>query len=184
MRCLAKTSQLIANSERLLAGIFCALVFLLISANVLVRLIKVPIYWIDEAAIYAMIWMGFLAASSAIQANAHISVSLVTNKLAPQLQQLCKLASLLVMILFGLCLLWLSWTWFEPLSLLQHGGDIDSFTSTELNFIYTEPTATLGINKFWLWLIMPWFSFSLTFHSLAKFLSQLFEPAAPAGGEH
>ena len=40
------------------------------------------------------------------------------------------------------------------------------------NFIYAEPTTTLGIPKYWVWMVMWAFALGATLHSVANLLGQ------------
>ncbi len=48
------------------------------------------------------------------------------------------------------------------------GFDTQAFQGQTFNFIYAENTSTLGIKKFWAWLIVPWFALSLSLHGVAN----------------
>ena len=61
----------------------------------------------------------------------------------------------------------------EPLALARSGFDVRAFQGETFNFIYAENTSTLGIKKFWVWLILPWFALSLTLHGLVNLLEGL-----------
>ena len=51
------------------------------------------------------------------------------------------------------------------------------FQGATFNFIYAEPTNTLGIKKVWVWLAMVLFTFGAVLHSAAN----LFHPASAEG---
>ncbi|QTF92169.1 MAG: TRAP transporter small permease, partial [Halomonas sp. BM-2019] len=78
-----------------------------------------------------------------------------------------------------LALLWLCWRWYQPLALWQAGFDIQTFQGETFNFIYVENTSTLGIKKFWAWLILPWFAASLLLHGLVNLGQALLKPRRP-----
>ncbi|MBV1910722.1 MAG: TRAP transporter small permease [Kangiellaceae bacterium] len=162
----------LALLEKKVAGALCGLILLLILTNVLTRFLKLPIFWIDEVAVYAMIWMAFLSASSAVYFKQHIAVSLLTDNLPAKF---CGYFSKLaegIMLLLASALVVLSWIWFEPLALIESGGDLDDFSNITFNFIYSEPTVSSGIPKFVFWLIVPVFSINLTLHCLAHFIGR------------
>ncbi|MFC3053535.1 TRAP transporter small permease [Kordiimonas pumila] len=164
-------SACVAVVEKRLAGLIGVVVFLLITANIICRLLRLPVFWIDELAIYAMIWMAFLAASAGIQGRDHIVVTLVADRLSAQAQKFLSYFVDLVMLVFGGILLVLAWVWFAPYDLIIAGGDVTEFSENTLNFIYSEPTSAIGLPKFLFWLIMPIFSFTICLHSLAHLLS-------------
>jgi hypothetical protein len=63
---LHKASALWARIELSAAAILAAAITLLILLNVVTRAFGQAIYWVDEAAIYTMAWMTFLAGSAAV----------------------------------------------------------------------------------------------------------------------
>jgi TRAP-type C4-dicarboxylate transport system permease small subunit len=71
---------------------------------------------------------------------------------------------------FALTLLVLSWVWYDPIALARAGFDLDRFALETFKFIYTEPTSTIGVPKFWLWLAVPLMSIGMSIHALANLL--------------
>lgn len=80
---------------------------------------------------------------------------------------IAKLVDLIVLC-FALFMLWFCWRWFSPLELARQGFDFRAFQGATFNFIYDEPTTTLGIKKVWVWSIMWIFALGATVHSLAN----------------
>ena len=78
-----------------------------------------------------------------------------------------------VTLAFGLLLIWFCWTWFDPVNLWSAGFDTRTFQGATFNFIYAEPTTTLGIRKVWLWLIIPVFAAGFTLHAVSNALRTL-----------
>ena len=78
-----------------------------------------------------------------------------------------------MVLLFALLLVWLCWRWYQPLTLAQTGFDTRAFQGQTFNFIYAENTSTLGIKKFWAWLIVPWFALSLSLHGVSNLVQSL-----------
>ena len=64
------------------------------------------------------------------------------------------------------------WRWFDPVGVLQ-AASIEDFTASTFNFIYQEPTVTLGMHKVWFWLVMPVFCVTATIHVLASLAGRL-----------
>jgi TRAP-type C4-dicarboxylate transport system permease small subunit len=69
-------------------------------------------------------------------------------------------------------MIWLAWIWYDPPGIVAAGFDPDTFSGTTFNFIYDEPTTTVGIQKFWIWLVMPWFALTCTIHAAANLLDR------------
>ncbi|ASK21148.1 TRAP transporter small permease [Halomonas sp. N3-2A] len=177
---LSRLSDRLAKGEEITAAVLAAAVTLLILVNVAFRAAGYPIYWISELAIYAMIWMTLLISSAVFKRRQGIAVTLFTDLLPTSCQRLVGLFVDLMVALFALILLWLCWRWYQPLLLWQTGFDIQAFQGETFNFIYAENTSTLGIKKFWVWLILPWFAASLLFHSLINLFQSLCNLGRPA----
>lgn len=169
---LYRISHAWARIEVTLAAALAASVTGLILLNVVTRAAGNAIYWVDEAAIYAMVWMTFLAASAALHFRSAIAVT-VLHEFVPAAarQWIGRFVDLTVVIFAGL-LVWLCWQWFMPLELARAGWDTRAFQGATFNFIYAEPTNTLGLPKVWVWLVMPFFALGALLHALAN----LFHP--------
>ncbi|MHA6262405.1 TRAP transporter small permease [Arenibacterium sp. CAU 1754] len=149
----------------------------LILLNVITRATGNAIYWVDEAAIYAMVWMTFLAASAALHFRSSIAVTVVQEFVPAPTARILGRAVDIVVFLFACLLVWVCLRWFMPLQLAQAGWDVKQFQGATFNFIYAEPTNTLGIKKVWVWLAMVLFTFGAVLHSAAN----LFHPAPTEG---
>lgn len=165
---LYRLSALWARAEIALAALLAAVVTVLILVNVATRSARMAIYWVDETAIYAMIWMTFLAASAAVHDRSAVAVTLVPDMLSERARTRLVVALDLVALGFGLAVAWFCWLWFDPAGLAAAGFDVEAFQGATFNFIYAEPTNTLGIRKVWVWLIMPLFAFGFLLHALAN----------------
>mgnify|MGYP003681946316 CR=1 FL=1 len=165
---LFRLSAAIATGESVAAGLAAAATFSLLVVNIVTRSAGQAVYWTDEAAILAMVWMAFLAASLTIHYRSHIAVTLVTDMLRPCARLvfaiLVDAIMLTLMVIIGV----LVWRWFDPVGLYRAGWDITAFASTTFNFMYEEPTMTIGIQKAWFWLIMPWFVIAASIHCLSN----------------
>ncbi|GAA5088743.1 TRAP transporter small permease [Paenalcaligenes hermetiae] len=169
MLTLYRFSQRLARTELFVAGSFMAFIFLLLIINIITRLNNIPIYWIDEAAVTAMVWMALLAAAAGIHYRTTIAMTLLKDRLSQSAQYRLDLCVDTLLMLFFAVFLALLIMIFEPYQLIvKHRLDWAAFSSTEFNFVYEEPTMTLGIKKFWTWLILPIFAVSGFIHSLAN----------------
>jgi len=170
---LATLSRRIARVEIFLASAFAILITLLILLNVVTRAFDASIYWVDEAAIYAMVWMTFLAASAAIEERSAVAVTLVQDRLGPRAQRILGLMVDALLVLFAFALLWFLWRWLLPLDLIRAGFDVMAFQGATFNFVYAEPTTTLGIQKIWVWSVMILFAFGTALHAVSNLLRAL-----------
>lgn len=175
---LVRLSARLARLELWLAGILAGLVTLLILLNVFTRAVDGAIYWVDEAAIYAMIWMALLATSAALARREAIAVALIYEFASTRLARVVGAFVDIVVLVFAGAMLWLTWLWFSPAALARAGFDLMAFQGATFNFIYAEPTLTLGIKKVWVWLIVPIFALHTSVHALANIV----ERARPAEG--
>lgn len=156
-----------------------ALIFLaaavsgLILVNVATRSLDRAIYWIDELAIYVMIWMVMIGASVTIRQRKGIAVTLAEAFVSPRINATLRFLVDLLILLFAAALLALCWLWYDPLALAAAGFDLEAFSAESFNFIYQEPTNTIGIPKYLIWLVMPLTATSMLLHAAAN----LFERA-------
>ncbi|MFN3280078.1 MAG: TRAP transporter small permease [Tabrizicola sp.] len=170
---LYRVSALWARIEIALAALLALAVSLLILLNVITRNIGAALFWVDELAIYAMVWMTFIGASAAIHFGHSIVITLVTDTLPAPVQRAVMTGVDAVLLGFALAMVWFCWIWYAPLDLLRHGFDTEAFQAATFNFIYAEPTSTLGIAKFWVWLVMWVFALGATLHSLANLVTPI-----------
>ena len=169
---VGRLSELWARCEIAIAAFLAVSITLLILLNVVTRSIGAALFWVDELAIYAMAWMTFLGASAAIHFGHNVAVTIITDTLPNFLKTpIEKLVDLIVLV-FALFMIWFCWIWFSPLELANHGFDLQRFQGATFNFIYSEPTTTLGIKKFWIWLVLWVFALGATLHSFANLIGQ------------
>ena len=84
-----------------------------------------------------------------------IAVTLVTGLLPQGPRRAVARFADAVLLGFAVALLVLSWRWYDPIALVRAGFDLERFALETMKFIYTEPTNTIGIAKFWVWLAVP-----------------------------
>ena len=125
-----------------------------------------------------MVWMAFLGMSITIQRRSGVSVTILTDALSPRLQRAAALLVDGIILAFSLFLLWLCWRWYDPLTLASVSYSVDAFVGETFNFIYREPTQTIGVAKYWIWLIVPLTAAAMTVHALANLLEALLSPQA------
>ncbi|WP_440996427.1 TRAP transporter small permease [Arhodomonas sp. SL1] len=177
-RLITAASETLAAVEKPAAGALVASIALLILLNVFTRYAGLALYWVDEAAIYAMVWATLIAGSLCVRRRKLVSMTLLHDTVPAGVRHVLLVINDLIVLVFAVFLLWLCWRWFAPLEMLRAGFDVNTFLVSTGNFIYGEPTNTLGIRKFWVWLIMPIFALTTTVHGLAN----LIETAGSATG--
>lgn len=79
----------IVRAEVALGSTCLALLFSLLLINVLLRyLFDTSIFWAEELAVTLFIWMGFLAAASTEADDGHVRLTLLVDRLSPQLRRI------------------------------------------------------------------------------------------------
>ena len=152
----------------------------LILLNVVTRSVDYALYWVDELAIYAMIWMVMIGASMIVRLRKGIAVTILEEFLKPAHRDVLSLVVDLGVFLFAGTLIWLNLLWYDPMTLIAVGFDLEAFSQVGFNFIYEEPTNTLGIAKFWIWLIMPIMALTMTLHAGTNFFERLLKKPTTA----
>lgn len=163
---LAVLSASLARAEAVLIGGFMVLIFALLLLNVVTRTAGAPLIWVDEVAVFLMIWVALFGASLALAKREHIAVTLLPDALS--VKPRAVLSFIVDLMLFGFFVIFavILWRWFDPISLWQ-AGSAAAFSRETFNFIYQEPTVTLGIAKIWFWLILPIFCLTGLIHTSA-----------------
>ena len=169
---LTQTSDRLAKGEKSVVVVLTALLLFLILLNVVTRSLSLALYWVDELAIYVMIWLVLIGASVTIHERSGIAVTLGIDAVSPSLRRLLLRIIDILVLAVAAALLVLSWIWYDPIALAAHGFDAKAFAAKTFNFIYADPTTTLGVPKFLIWSIMPLVSLTMTLHALAN----LFRP--------
>jgi TRAP-type C4-dicarboxylate transport system permease small subunit len=168
MGALIRTSDGIAKLERLLLIASVAAILGLILLNVVTRAANASIYWVDEAAIYAMVFCTFVGASLLVRKRMDFAVTLLTDFAPRPIRRWVPPANSLIVLFFAGMMLWLCWEWFDPIAFAQAGFDPNKFFGTTFNDIYREMPSTIGVRKLWFYLVMPWFSATMAIHALAN----------------
>lgn len=169
---LAASRRLLAVERLAIMG-FMYLLTALILLNVTTRYARVPIYWIDESAVYSVVWLTFVGASAMTRLRLDFAVTMLTERLSERGVMIARVLSTLAVIIFGLALMAMCWLWMDPVGLARAGFDAREFAGQSFNFLYTERTQTLGWPSWSLYLIMPIFAVSMTIHGLANLLEDL-----------
>jgi TRAP-type C4-dicarboxylate transport system permease small subunit len=172
-RSVIATSRMLLAVERVVIMGFMMLLAALILLNVVTRYSGAPIYWIDESAIYSVVWLTFIGASAMTRLRLDFAVTLLTEKLSPASQRIAKMIATGGVITFGLLLCWMCWLWFDPVGIASAGFNAKKFASQSFNFIYTERTQTLNWPSWILYLIIPLFAVSMTIHGIANLIEDL-----------
>ncbi|WP_417599103.1 TRAP transporter small permease [Pararhodobacter oceanensis] len=168
IRALRRLSDILSRIERGMLIVLTAAVAIFVLMNVTFRLFNVTLAWADELAILSMTLGGFVGASLMLRARTDPAVLLLHETGGKALVKGLRIAISLIASVFGLVLLWLCWRWFNLPALAAVGFNIGDFEMATFNFLYTERTPVLALPYFWFFLIMPWFSLTLSVHALTN----------------
>lgn len=170
---IVAASARLLRLERALIVALMSLLTALILLNVTTRYLGVPIYWIDESAVYSVVWLTFIGASAMTRLRLDFAVAMLTERLPERGVFLCKVASTCAVVFFGLALVAMCWLWMDPVGFARSGFDAKEFGAQTFNFLYTERTQTLNWPTWVLYLIIPIFGVSMTIHGVANVLEDI-----------
>lgn len=172
-RTIVRMSSALLAVERLaLMGLMYLLTGLIL-VNVVTRYSHFPIYWIDESAVYCVVWLTFIGASAMTRLRLDFAVTMLTERLSPHHQKLAKVISTGLVVVFGVALVVTCVLWMDPVGLARAGFDGRKLAAETFNFLYTERTQTLNWPTWVLYLTLPIFAVSMTIHGLANLLEDL-----------
>lgn len=163
-------------SEKLLVverRVVAFLMFLLTGAvllNVATRYTGRPIYWIDEFAVYCMVWLTFFGASVMTRLRLDFAVTMLTERLSARAAATARIVATLMVVLFGISIAAMCWVWLDPAGIAAAGFNAREYAAGSFNFVYTERTQTLNWPTWVLYMILPVFAVSITIHGLANLL--------------
>jgi TRAP-type C4-dicarboxylate transport system permease small subunit len=183
IRTIDTLSNWIGRCERGLVRVLVLALPVMILVNVAGRALRAPIYWMDELAVLSMVWLAMLGLSLTIRSRDAVAVTILQDALPPAAVKVLRMSADALTLLFALALLVLCYLWFDPVLLISVDFDLDRFAAESFNFIYQEPTVTLGVPKFWFWLIVPVAAFDTSIHALANLLRTLTAPAPTVAAE-
>lgn len=172
MRVIAASEALLRIERVLVAGLM-ALLTALILVNVATRYGGMPIYWIDEMAVYTTVWLTFIGASAMTRLRLDFAVALLTEQLPPGAARAARALSTLCVLVFALGFLAICWSWLDPIGIARAGFDARDYAAETFNFIYTEHTQTLNWPNWVLYLVLPLFAATLSIHCIANLLEDL-----------
>lgn len=170
-------SEFFGRVETVAVRVLVVLLPLMILVNVAARAFNAPLFWLDELAVLTMVWLAMLGLSVTLKHREAVAVTLLTDAVPAPTRKALRVASDLVVLAFSVIFLMLCYRWFDPLGVIDADFDLEAFSANTFNFMYQEPTATLGIAKFWFWLIMPVVAFTSSVHALANLINTLRTPS-------
>ena len=172
-RWVLDASDGVLRCERHLLTGLMGLLIVLVLLNVVTRYTGIPLYWVDEASVYCVVWLTFIGASAMTRLRLDFAVTLLTDKLGAQGVRIAKAAASGGVLLLGLALLAMCWIYMDPVGLARYGFDAKEFAAESFNFLYTERTQTLNWPVWAIQLILPIFSVTLSVHALSNLIEDL-----------
>lgn len=169
----AGASQAVLTVEKLLSGLLMGLLLGLILVNVATRYMKAPLYWIDEASVFTMIWLGFIGASVMTRLRVDFAVTLVSDQMSAKNAARLRALATALSLCFAVGLVVMCWRWLDPLGLAAAGFDARAYAAETFNFLYTEKSQTLEWPNWLIYLVLPLFALTLTLHTAANLLEDL-----------
>lgn len=170
----------IALSNRLLTVELCFSALLLIGllvtimTNVITRYVGMPIYWVNELAIFILAWLAFVGTSSMARLRLDFAITFLSDAAPERTARALKIGSIAVTIAFGLAVASMSWLWLDPAGLFSAGFDIRAFSRETGNFLYSETTVALNWPRWIVMIVVPIFAVTLTFHAVANLFEELY----------
>lgn len=173
VRWVLDASDALLRLERWALTFLMSLLTALILLNVVTRYSGMPLYWVDEASVYTVVWLTFVGASAMTRLRLDFAVTMLTEKLGPRNAQIAKVIATSGVLIFALALAWMCWIWMDPVGIARQGFDAKEYAAQSFNFLYTEHTQTLEWPVWVLQLIMPIFALCMSLHALANLLEDL-----------
>nr|WP_307658972.1 TRAP transporter small permease subunit [Variovorax paradoxus] len=166
-------SDFVLRCERRLLSGLMGLLIALVLLNVVTRYGGFPLYWVDEASVYCVVWLTFIGASAMTRLRLDFAVTLLTDKLGEKAARVAKASASGGVLLLGLALLAMCWLYMDPVGIVRYGFDAKEYAAESFNFLYTERTQTLNWPTWAIQLILPVFSLTLSLHALSNLIEDL-----------
>ena len=90
VRWVLDASDALLRMERWLLSFAMCFLTALILLNVVTRYSGMPLYWVDEAAVYTVVWLTFIGASVMTRLRLDFAVTMLTDKLNPRHAKVAK----------------------------------------------------------------------------------------------
>jgi len=165
MRRLARVDAALSALELKIAALLLAAMLAVIAAGAGLRTLGRPLVWGDELAVQLMALSALFGISANIARGGHVTVDLVSRRLPRAARLPADLVLFAATLGFAICL----WRWFDPVGLIRLGS-AGALARETMNFVYEEPTMTLGLGKHWFWLAFVPATAGAGLHALVRLL--------------
>lgn len=166
------SARLLAAERLAIAGLMFLLTGLIL-LNVITRYTGFALYWVDECAIYSVVFLTFVGASSMTRLRLDFAVTMLTERFSERGIKAAKVIATAIVLAFAIALLWMCVLWLDPIGIARAGFNARDFAGETFNFVYTERTQTLNWPVWALYMIMPVFAVSMIIHSMANILEDM-----------
>ncbi|MFC3169606.1 TRAP transporter small permease [Paracoccus fontiphilus] len=163
---LPRLSRAVMRAEAAIGGILVAAILFLLLANVVSRMAGRPLIWTDELAVHLMVVLALVGASLVIAMKGHMAIGVLPDRFGTRGRVRLALLADLSVLAFLLVLAAILWRWFDLPGLVRAGSGA-ALAEQSFNFIYTDPTNTLGLRKVWFWLALPLTCATALIHCIA-----------------
>ena len=112
MKIINKLSDVVYSLEKLLAIILATVLVVALAGGVLFRyVLKSPLFWSDELAIFCLIWITFIGGSMGLKQKASPSITIVTDMVSVKVRKILTILSNLILLVFVGYVLYLAINW-------------------------------------------------------------------------
>lgn len=169
---LARASRAVLHVEGAVGALLVLVILAAILAGSIGRGLARPLVWTDELAVHLMVWLAFIGASMGVGLGNHMVMGLLPERMGPAGQRAVALLcdGLVLVFLLGFALL--VWRWLDLPGLIRAGSP-QALARQSYNFVWLDPTLTLGLRKIWFWLIVPVSTMTAILHVLARIAAGL-----------
>lgn len=173
IRGLIGLSERVLMLEKLAVAAFMTLLLCLILLNVATRYAGIPLYWVDEAAVYTTVWLTFIGGSALTRLRLDFAVTLLSEKVSSSNAERLRAMATFIAFLFAVGLIVMCWNWMDPLGIAAAGFDARDYAGESFNFLYTERTQTLNWPTWAVSMVVPLFAVTMSVHTAANLAEEL-----------
>lgn len=138
-----RLSNTVFKAEKALAILLGTAMLVSLAAGVFFRyVLKSPLTWSDETAIFALVWLTFIGGSMSIKKQNAAAVTIFMDKLKGGLKTLLAGMGLLIVLIFAAYILYLSIGWLSsPNILVQRSSSMNlpmiyAYLSVPVSFLF------------------------------------------------
>lgn len=132
LKVINKINEIVFNIEKVLAIILATGLLISLAGGVLFRyVIKSPLFWSDELAIFCLVWITFIGGSMTLKEKVSPSITILTDSVSAPLKKAILILSNLILLAFVGYVLYLAIDWINMPSIM-----VQTSTAMKLPKIY------------------------------------------------